>query len=365
MGLRLRAARAGGSIVVAEDIAAFTERVRSDLSDAAGRVSHLRIDPEIELDGPLDPDGALRRGAARGRVAPGGTDPAGIDAPHRPAPRRSGALRRPPEEVAPVRQQGEIGGHRGGGRGRRPLGEFYRIYRETADRAGFLIRTEQAYRDVWEAYRPGGRVRLLFAQSPDGEPLATLFVPRGPRVVEPCGGMTQEGADTRANYLLKWEAIRTSREQGATSYDLWGLATGGSPTSRPGSGAARCATSGRGTSFSTHSGGGFTRAPAGRACGGRAGARWPAVATPRRSGARRAPSERRATASERPVSAAGRAPATAPREQSRASSPTGTAARCTPPAATSTSPERGPTSARDSGGGRSMSCSMTTTRPWC
>ena len=39
--------------------------------------------------------------------------------------------------------------------------------------------------------------------------------------------MTAAGADSRANYLLKWEAIRTSREAGATSYDLWGLATGG------------------------------------------------------------------------------------------------------------------------------------------
>jgi lipid II:glycine glycyltransferase (peptidoglycan interpeptide bridge formation enzyme) len=39
--------------------------------------------------------------------------------------------------------------------------------------------------------------------------------------------MTQAGADTRANYLLKWEAIRSSRAAGATTYDLWGLATGG------------------------------------------------------------------------------------------------------------------------------------------
>jgi lipid II:glycine glycyltransferase (peptidoglycan interpeptide bridge formation enzyme) len=39
--------------------------------------------------------------------------------------------------------------------------------------------------------------------------------------------MTADGGDSRANYLLKWEAIRSSREQGATSYDLWGLATGG------------------------------------------------------------------------------------------------------------------------------------------
>ena len=29
------------------------------------------------------------------------------------------------------------------------------IYRETAARAGFLIRAESAYRDVWDAYAPG------------------------------------------------------------------------------------------------------------------------------------------------------------------------------------------------------------------
>ena len=43
-------------------------------------------------------------------------------------------------------------------------------------------------------------------------------------VVEPYGGMTEAGAASRANYLLKWEAIRTSRERGFTTYDLWGVA---------------------------------------------------------------------------------------------------------------------------------------------
>jgi len=93
---------------------------------------------------------------------------------------------------------------------------------------GFLIRTEQAYRDVWDALRPTGNARLLFARRPDGEAVATLFLVRsGARVVEPYGGMTADGGESRANYLLKWEAIRSSRERGATSYDLWGLATGG------------------------------------------------------------------------------------------------------------------------------------------
>ena len=39
--------------------------------------------------------------------------------------------------------------------------------------------------------------------------------------------MTAAGAESRANYLLKWEAIRSSRSRAPTSYDLWGLAHAG------------------------------------------------------------------------------------------------------------------------------------------
>ena len=42
-------------------LGAFTAAARDGLPAAAGQVSHVRIDPEIEADGPLDPDGALRR----------------------------------------------------------------------------------------------------------------------------------------------------------------------------------------------------------------------------------------------------------------------------------------------------------------
>jgi lipid II:glycine glycyltransferase (peptidoglycan interpeptide bridge formation enzyme) len=210
------------------DVASFTEACRADLAADAGRVSHLRIDPEVERDGPLDPDGALRR-ALR-------------DTGWRPAsaiqPNATRIIDLQPDEetlwgdlrkkwrqyVNKARTAGITVSDAEG----EALPEFYRIYRETADRAGFLIRTEQAYRDVWEAFRPTGNARLLFARRPDGEAVATLFLVRcGPRVVEPYGGMTADGGESRANYLLKWEAIRSSREQGATSYDLWGLATGG------------------------------------------------------------------------------------------------------------------------------------------
>jgi lipid II:glycine glycyltransferase (peptidoglycan interpeptide bridge formation enzyme) len=211
-----------------EAIDAFSDRLRTDLRAAAGRVSHLRIDPEIEADGPLDPGRALRHAlrAADWRPAPA-IQPAStrvIDLRADEAALWGDLRKKWRQYVNKARSAGVVVVDADGDR----LGEFYRIYQETAARAGFLIRTEAAYRDVWEAYRPAGRARLLFAQTATGEPVATLFLVRsGPRVVEPYGGMTVAGADSRANYLLKWEAIRSSREQGATSYDLWGLATGG------------------------------------------------------------------------------------------------------------------------------------------
>jgi lipid II:glycine glycyltransferase (peptidoglycan interpeptide bridge formation enzyme) len=209
-------------------IAAFSTEARRVLPVVAGRVSHLRIDPEIEQDGPLDPDGALRRAlrAAGWRAAsPIQPNATRIIDLHADEEALWGDLRKKWRQyVNKARNAGIVVVDADVGR----LPEFYRIYRDTADRAGFLIRTEAAYRDVWNAYAPSGRARLLFAQAPGGEALATLFLVRsGPRVVEPYGGMTAAGGESRANYLLKWEAIRSSREAGATSYDLWGLATGG------------------------------------------------------------------------------------------------------------------------------------------
>lgn len=110
---------------------------------------------------------------------------------------------------------------------RAALADFYRIYAFTAQRAGFVARAIRYYERVWELFAPSGRAQLLFATL-DGERVATLlcFV-CGDSVAEAFGGMTDAGADGRANYLLKWEAIRGFRQRGAASYDLWGLATGG------------------------------------------------------------------------------------------------------------------------------------------
>jgi lipid II:glycine glycyltransferase (peptidoglycan interpeptide bridge formation enzyme) len=107
------------------------------------------------------------------------------------------------------------------------LADFDRIYRQTGARAGFAVRVPDYYRRVWAAYSAAGRARLFFAAR-DGERLAALFhLVCGDRVAEVYGGMTEAGGTSRANYLLKWEAIRTLQAEGLRTYDLWGLATGG------------------------------------------------------------------------------------------------------------------------------------------
>ena len=107
------------------------------------------------------------------------------------------------------------------------LADFNRIYQHTADRAGFVARQAFYYERVWSIFAPTGRVRLSFAVR-DGERVATLFhFTCGERAVESYGGMTDAGAEARANYLLKWAAIADFAREGFAVYDMWGLATGG------------------------------------------------------------------------------------------------------------------------------------------
>ena len=107
------------------------------------------------------------------------------------------------------------------------LADFNRIYRYTAERAGFVARQPFYYERVWSIFAPTGRVRLSFALK-DGERVATIFhFTCGERAVEAYGGMTDAGADARANYLLKWTAIADFAREGFAVYDMWGLATGG------------------------------------------------------------------------------------------------------------------------------------------
>ncbi len=193
------------------------------------RIATVRVDPEVGIDAPFGAGLMQPPWRAAARVQPPmtrlidlslGEDRlrAGLRRKHRQyinkAERDGVAIERIDASASAV----EIGP---------ALAEFNRIYQLTARRAGFVARKPGYYDRVWSLFAPSGRVRLSFAVV-DGERVATLFhFVCGDRVVESYGGMTDVGADTRANYLLKWSAIAGFARDGFAVYDLWGLATGG------------------------------------------------------------------------------------------------------------------------------------------
>lgn len=99
------------------------------------------------------------------------------------------------------------------------------VYKETAKRAKFDLHKDQYYYDVFDKL---GDHSLLFAAYVDELPVAFLWVAVSTNTAfELYGGMNEEGQALRANYALKWHAIRKCKEWGITRYDFGGLIDGG------------------------------------------------------------------------------------------------------------------------------------------
>ena len=99
---------------------------------------------------------------------------------------------------------------------------LYRMFAETANRDGFIIRPEGYYVDVWSRFMRAGMAAGLIAEY-EGVPVAglvlLLFAKRAWFVY---GMSTSQHRDKMPNYLLQWEAMRLAREKGCEVYDLWG-----------------------------------------------------------------------------------------------------------------------------------------------
>jgi peptidoglycan pentaglycine glycine transferase (the first glycine) len=194
----------------------FTEALRERAR--ALRVSHVRVDPEVDEGGPLA--GWLEQtGWIPGRdVQPRSTRL--IDLTQGEDALWSAMHRKCRQSVNKARRAG-IQVVEGDGA---DLPDFYRIHSDAAGRAGIIPRAESSYRAIWDAFAPRGMALLLFAESATRERVATIFlVGCGPRIVDLYGGTTREGASARANYVVKWEAILRARSAGFGVYDLWGM----------------------------------------------------------------------------------------------------------------------------------------------
>lgn len=99
------------------------------------------------------------------------------------------------------------------------------IYKQTAQRAGFNLHNNQYYLDVFlqmQDFSP------IFVAYEGHDPVAFLWLAISETTAyELYGGVTDRGQELRANYALKWHAIRKVKEWRLTRYDFGGLVAGG------------------------------------------------------------------------------------------------------------------------------------------
>ncbi len=102
------------------------------------------------------------------------------------------------------------------------FGLLYRMYAETSNRDGFIIRGEDYYHNVWETFLAEDMLDPLIAEV-DGDPVGALMLFRFAGRAWYLHGMSRDlHRKKMPNYLLQWEAMRTAKQKGCTVYDLWG-----------------------------------------------------------------------------------------------------------------------------------------------
>jgi lipid II:glycine glycyltransferase (peptidoglycan interpeptide bridge formation enzyme) len=95
------------------------------------------------------------------------------------------------------------------------------VYHQTAHRAHFNVHNDQYYFDVFNLL---GEYSPVFAAFVDDQPIAFLWLAiSADTAFELYGGMNDQGQTLRANYALKWYAIRKTKEWGLARYDFGGL----------------------------------------------------------------------------------------------------------------------------------------------
>lgn len=112
------------------------------------------------------------------------------------------------------------------------LDHVLKLYHHTAQRARFMLHSDDYYRDNFTQLADNA---VIYASYKDDEPIAFLWLAVSTDTAfELYGGMSDVGAELRANYALKWHAIRKAKEWGLRIYDFGGIVSGGVATFKAG-----------------------------------------------------------------------------------------------------------------------------------
>jgi peptidoglycan pentaglycine glycine transferase (the first glycine) len=100
------------------------------------------------------------------------------------------------------------------------LADMYRLYLDTASRAGFGIHSRDYYRLLFEQF---GEANYLYYAEVEGKVEGFLWLAAsGKTAYELYGGISSVGGEHKVNYLLKWKAMTELKAAGYDLYDFNG-----------------------------------------------------------------------------------------------------------------------------------------------
>ncbi len=99
---------------------------------------------------------------------------------------------------------------------------IYRLYAETAERDGFIIRPWEYYQRVWAILSESRMANCLQARVENELVGAIWMVGFGEKAHYLYGMSSSSHRELMPNHLLQWRGILLAKSQGRTTYDMWG-----------------------------------------------------------------------------------------------------------------------------------------------
>lgn len=104
------------------------------------------------------------------------------------------------------------------------LSKFYDVLNEIFKNTKYVMHGKKYFDIVFKELYKDGLVRILLAKLDDNTLGGYFYGLNANTAYELYGGVTKEGRNNEAGYLLKWEAIKYFKKIGLVYYDQWGVA---------------------------------------------------------------------------------------------------------------------------------------------
>lgn len=99
------------------------------------------------------------------------------------------------------------------------------MHGETVERKDFWSRPPSYYSSMVQSMAEARRARFFFAEHEGDRISGTLLLTFGRKCIYMLAGSTDEKRNLKPNYLLQWEVMKWTKQQGMDHYDMWGVPT--------------------------------------------------------------------------------------------------------------------------------------------